>query len=983
MLMMRAMVFLFIFCLPVTAWSANMKYLLDVQIDSNEQKIIGTARLKADVDIKLDLAVQNLRGLKVNDKTIDQSVDDHLSLSLQKDKEVVINYEATFNEKGINLIDKDNVFLISGWYPQPDDLFEYTLSVTLPENFIAISESERTTIQKKGSAKTFLFEFNHPLDSLHLAASNCFVQKNDRYKNVDIEAYFFKEDAHLADAYLAYTKKYLAMYEKMLTPFPYRRFAIVENMLPTGNSMPTFTLLGNQVVRLPFIVKTSLGHEILHQWFGNSVYIDFVSGNWAEGITAYLSDHYYAALEGKDTAYRKQILVDYDAYVHSDNAMPLSAFTNRTNKAQSVIGYGKGAMLFHGLHRIYGDEIFYAALKEFIRHNFFRRASWLDIQHAFERATGEKLYTYFGDWLTRENIPRIDIKNTKLYVAQGKLKLDFNLFQQGEPYLLNIPITFYIGKDKRTQWAEVKNSKESLTLSLDDLPDKVFMDENYDLMRHLVPEETPPVLAGIMGKKNLIAVISSMKRSIYQPLIDALGVKTITYKTPDKITFGQIQENSLLVAGDDNPVVNMLFGKQTVSEDELHIKVYKNPYNASERIVLFHTADKHQAQAVQHKISHYGKYTELAFKDGRNIFKAIAESENGIQILSRPRVRTLKPDAIETIDDIVPRLTASRIIYVGETHDQFAHHINQLKVIKKINDAGYRLAVGMEMFQKPFQQVIDDYIFGRIDEFTFLKKTEYFSRWRYDYNLYKPIIDYLKQQRIPLVALNIEGDLTRKVAREGMYDLPDKQKKQLPSEMNFSNETYRKDLNQVFVAHNKQEDLQDFNYFLQAQMLWDEGMAESAHRFLTDHPERKMVILAGNGHVRYKYGIPDRLYRRNHEPFAVIVQDEEIEDGVADYVLLTTKLSGKESPKLGVMVEEKDEGLVIMGVSQNGPAEKAELKKGDVIEMFAGHSIRSLADLKLALFYGNIGNTVKIKVKRADKTVDKEIELFDFERIPH
>ena len=94
----------------------------------------------------------------------------------------------------------------------------------------------------------------------------------------------------------------------------------------------------------------------------------------------------------------------------------------------------------------------------------------------------------------------------------------------------------------------------------------------------------------------------------------------------------------------------------------------------------------------------------------------------------------------------------------------------------------------------------------RIDEFTFLKKTEYFSRWRYDYNLYKPIIDYLKQQRIPLVALNIQGDLTRKVAREGMYDLPDKQKKQLPSDMNFSNETYRKDLNQVFVVHNKQED---------------------------------------------------------------------------------------------------------------------------------------------------------------------------------
>jgi uncharacterized iron-regulated protein len=966
--------------LPVTAWSANMTYMLDVQINTAEQTITGIARLKSDADIKLNLSVQNLKVLNLDGNDIADATGDILHLSLQSGKEIKIQYEALINKNRLNFIDKEHVFLTSGWYPQPDHPVEYALKVTLPKNFMAISESEHTTIQKQVSANTFVFEFNHPLDSLHLAASSRYVQKKDRYKNIDIEAYFFKEDAHLANAYLAHTKNYLAMYEKMLTPYPYRRFAIVENILPSGNSMPTFTLLGNQVVRLPFIVKTSLGHEILHQWFGNSVYIDFVSGNWAEGLTTYLSDHYYAALEGKDTAYRKQILVDYHAYVHADNDMPLSDFISRSNKAQSVIGYGKGAMLFHGLHQRFGDEAFYTALKDFIRQNRFRQASWLDIQHAFERQTREKLYTYFGDWLTRKNIPRLDVEDTRLYVAQGKVKLDFELLQQGEPYPLNIPITFYAGKHKRKQWVEVKKSKENVSLSLDELPNKIVLDENYAVMRHLAPEETPPVLAGIMGKGKLIAVISSMKRSTYQPLIDALGVKTIVYATPDNITFDQIQKNSLLIAGHDNPVAKMLFGKQTVVEDGLHIKVYKNPYNASERVAWLHAADKQQAQAVQYKLSHYGKYTELAFKDGRNTFKAIAESENGMLMLSRPKVRALEPDSLATIDDIIPRLTTSRIIYVGETHDQFAHHMNQLKVIKKIHEAGYQLAVGMEMFQKPYQQVVDDYLAGRIDEVAFLKKTEYFIRWRYDYNLYKPIIDYLKQQRIPLVALNVQGDLTRKIAREGMYDLSDKQKKELPSDMNFSNETYRKDLNQVFTVHNKQENLQDFNYFLQAQMVWDEGMAESAHRFLVNHPDHKMVILAGNGHVRYKYGIPDRLYRRNHEPFTVVVQDEEIEDGVADYVLLTTKLTGQASPKMGVMVEEKDKRLVIKGVIQNGPAQKAGLQKDDVIEMFEERPVQSLADLKIALFYCKIGSTVKIKVKRADKTIDKDMELFDFER---
>jgi S1-C subfamily serine protease len=142
-----------------------------------------------------------------------------------------------------------------------------------------------------------------------------------------------------------------------------------------------------------------------------------------------------------------------------------------------------------------------------------------------------------------------------------------------------------------------------------------------------------------------------------------------------------------------------------------------------------------------------------------------------------------------------------------------------------------------------------------------------------------------------------------------------------------------------------------------------------------------MVIIAGNGHVRYKYGIPDRLYRRNQEPFAVIVQDEEIENGIADFILLTTELKGKESPRLGVLIEPKEKGLAVVEVGGNTPAKKAGLKKGDIIIMLAGRSIESMTDLKLALLYSQMGSTVNIQVKRGDKTLDKKIKLFRFS--PH
>ena len=552
-------------CLPATTWSADLHYALDVKINTSEQKIYGIVRLIANADKRITLSVLNLRNLKVDGRAV--AAGESINLKVLRSKETIISYEALFTDNKTNFISKENVFLTGGWYPRPDNLVEYALSVTLPKKFIATSEAESMTVQKDGKTKTFNFKFNHPLDILHLAASTRYVLKRGRYRNIAIEAYFFEEDSQLAGAYIAHAKKYLEMYETMLTPYPYKRFAIVENIFPTGNSMPTYTLLGSRVVHLPFIVKTSLGHEILHQWFGNSVYIDFEHGNWAEGITAYLADHHYASIEGKDSAYRKQILVDYNAYVNRDNAMPVSDFYSRHNKAQSSIGYGKAAMLFHGLRKRFGDKSFFNALKKFIQKNSFRAASWHDIQRSFEKATGEELHAYFKQWLSRKDIPTISVKNAELKVEQGQIKLNFILFQQDEAYQMNIPVTLYFDKGKSLRFLELKHPKKNISLKMDELPNKVVIDENYTLMRQLAPEEIPPVLATVMGKEKLIVIVAANRRDIYQPLIDALGVENITYLTPDKITFAQMKENSFLIAGHEDALVDMLFGKQHIPKD--------------------------------------------------------------------------------------------------------------------------------------------------------------------------------------------------------------------------------------------------------------------------------------------------------------------------------------------------------------------------------------------------------------------------------
>ena len=135
------------------------------------------------------------------------------------------------------------------------------------------------------------------------------------------------------------------------------------------------------------------------------------------------------------------------------------------------------------------------------------------------------------------------------------------------------------------------------------------------------------------------------------------------------------------------------------------------------------------------------------------------------------------------------------------------------------------------MFQRPFQGVLDDYTAGRISEKEFLKKSEYFKRWVFDYNLYKPILDFAREEKIPLVALNIRREIVAKVSKSGLDSLSDEEKKEIPQQMDFSDNEYRDRLMKVFKMHQNSKD-RNFDFFYQSQILWDESMAQSIDEFL-------------------------------------------------------------------------------------------------------------------------------------------------------
>jgi aminopeptidase N len=301
-----------------------------------------------------------------------------------------MRYEGLFNgsphgEQTSNVIGDQGIVLTGTWYPRPDQMCSYHLAARLPHGYEAISEAEIIKKASKGNGTVFVFDFPHPLDGINLIASDRYKIAKDSFGGIEIFAYFFPEDADLVKTYLAHTKDYLKLYNTLISEFPYKRFSIVENLLPTGYSMPTYTVLGQQVVRLPFIPETSLGHEILHQWFGNLVYIDYGKGNWAEGLTTFLADLLYQDEKGQGTEYRKGALIDYQSYVNDKNEFPLKEFRQRTDHASEAIGYGKALMVFQMLKNLVGEERFYDSIRYLVVEKPFKKASWQDIKEAFEK----------------------------------------------------------------------------------------------------------------------------------------------------------------------------------------------------------------------------------------------------------------------------------------------------------------------------------------------------------------------------------------------------------------------------------------------------------------------------------------------------------------------------------------------------------------------------------------------------------------------
>ena len=579
-------------------------------------------------------------------------------------------YQRSFSETP-GIISADGVFLAgtSFWVPTfGDGLVTFSLAISdLDPPWDAVSQGRRTRHEISPAGRRITtWTLEDPTEEIYLVAGP-WQAYADRAGDVEIFAFLREDDPGLADRYIDATKRYLELYDGMLPPYPYASFALVENFWETGYGMPGFTLLGPQVIRFPWILTSSYPHELLHNWWGNSVYIDAAAGNWCEGLTAYMADHLFAEQRGEGASYRRATLKKFSDLVNAGNDFPLAQFGSRQSAASEAIGYGKSLMLFHMLRRALGNEAFLAGMSRFDRDQLFTRASFADIAQALSDQVGGDWAPFVDEWVQRTGAPTLEIIDVEVKENPSSelpwtVAVTIRQTQGGDPFPLTVPVALTIEGQTEAIWSEAGTCGGGRDCVIEvpspGQPLRLDVDPAFDIMRRLDPLEVPPALTTLFGAEEPLFVLPSSATAAEQNAWRELAAAWAKPAEPHLVfdrDLDALPDGSIWVLGWSNTFAAAVSGLLVEQGAEITATSVRLPTDEIPRgdhsLVLVARADSDPADALgwvaaepveaipglARKLPHYTRYSYLGFKgvEPENVAKGMW------QPLGSPLVRNL------------------------------------------------------------------------------------------------------------------------------------------------------------------------------------------------------------------------------------------------------------------------------------------------------------------------------------------------------
>lgn len=367
--------------------------------------------------------------------------------------------------------------------------------------------------------------------------------------------------------------------------------------------------------------------------------------------------------------------------------------------------------------------------------------------------------------------------------------------------------------------------------------------------------------------------------------------------------------------------------------------------------------------------------------------------KNKTMAVSPGKIYSARAGKAISFEKMISDMKGSRFIYVGETHNNFPMHDIQLKVIQALYEADRNLSIGLEMFPVTFQKPLNKWSLGILSKCEFIREAQWYVNWGYNFAFYEKIFQFAKENAISLYALNVPRELITKIRMKGWEALSDEEKKLAPSP-DLSYREHRMLIRTIFesaeIPHQMKGKGMDmmFEGLYRAQSAWDEAMAHYAHKAFS-RDQKRMVILAGSGHLLYNLGINRRNFERSRLPFKTMIsvaipeekQSLQISRSYADYIWGIPEEERPAYPSIGLKFKKIDDlaNLIIERNPVDGVAQDADFKKGDIVLSVNGKNFADINELRIYLAQFQWGNEVKFRLLRTAKEIEVVLK-FQFQK---
>ncbi|MCG5547657.1 M1 family metallopeptidase [Halorhodospira halochloris] len=617
-------------CSPQNSDSTPPQASIEVSIDLERNELSGTMRLELEDGKPVTLALGpgfTITSTKAENAQAERLGPRGITIEPQQGAYAKISWSGTPMASAANLpahIQQDSVLLTpaSGWYPRiSPQPFGYELTVTLPEQLQVVAEGDRGEESRSNGMRRVTFNHSEPAAGITVVGGDW--QKESRQTQHGRVYTFFPEHlGQLSERYLEYTGEYFDTYSEWIGPAAHSSYSVVAAPLPVGLALAGFTYIGEEVLQLPFIPTTSLAHEVVHNWWGRGVYTDHSDGNWSEALTQYMGDYYQAQQRSKAEA--KRMRGDWlrdQAALPEDMNYPLVNFRHKQSRIDDIVGYQRGAFLFHTLKRQFGDEVFTEAVRDFYQTHRHQWAGWHDLRHTFAetaRRSGkdaEQVNDLFFWFLTTEQTPELRLTSATAHSLDQGYAVELELHWPEHAYPSLVPIVIH-GAEARHQHeiALQPGQTKSATIKLEERPEKLEIDPDHHVYRQLARGERVNTLREIQLAEQVSLVKASEGSAEGLPSV----ARQVFKGEVDVRELNEAEGRAKLIVGSEADIEQAL-------EDAQACIFRRSPPVAGETVawsttggygepILALSADSAQsAQAALQRLERFGRHSYVGF----------------------------------------------------------------------------------------------------------------------------------------------------------------------------------------------------------------------------------------------------------------------------------------------------------------------------------------------------------------------------------